>query len=56
VHQLLVVGLRENQGGDFRAIASAIQSMENNLSLSNMDFDEFASSVDEDGIFRDFPA
>jgi hypothetical protein len=55
-HPLLVIGLRENQDGDFRAISSAIQSIENNLSLSNMDFDEFASSVDEDGIFRDFPA
>jgi hypothetical protein len=55
-HPLLVIGLRADGGADFRAIPSAIQSIENNLSLGNMDFDEFASSADEDGIFRDFPA
>lgn len=55
-HPLLVIGLRENRGGAFRAIPSAIQSIENNLSIANMDFEEFADSVDADGIFRDFPA
>jgi hypothetical protein len=29
-------------------------SVENNLSLSNMGFEEFAESVDEDGVFRGF--
>ena len=39
----------------FRAIPSAIQSIENNLSIANMDFEEFARSVDAEGIFRGFP-
>ena len=29
--------------------------MENNLSLFNMDFFEFADAVDDDGVFRGFP-
>jgi hypothetical protein len=29
-------------------------SVENNLSLANMDFDEFADAVDAAGIFRGF--
>lgn len=39
----------------FRAIPSAIQSIQNNLSIANMDFEEFADSVDADGVFRGFP-
>jgi len=27
----------------------------NNLSIANRDFEEFANSVDEDGVFRGFP-
>jgi len=30
-------------------------SVENNLSIANMDFSEFADNVDKDGIFRGFP-
>ena len=30
-------------------------SRENNLSIANMDFREFAESVDPDGVFRGFP-
>jgi hypothetical protein len=37
-------------------IPSEIQSIENNLSLANMDFEEFAESADKDGIFRGFPS
>jgi hypothetical protein len=36
----------------FRAIPSTIQSIENNLSIANVDFEEFAESVDDDGVFR----
>ena len=39
----------------FRAIPSTIQSIENNLSIANMDFEDFATSVDDDGVFRGFP-
>jgi hypothetical protein len=38
----------------FRAIPSTIQSIQNNLSIANMDFEEFAGNVDTDGIFRGF--
>ncbi|WP_376771528.1 DUF6924 domain-containing protein [Actinomadura alba] len=37
-----------------RVIATEFWSIENNLSLSNMDFHEFADAVDEEGIFRGF--
>jgi hypothetical protein len=30
-------------------------SVENNLSLSNLDYDDFANSVDAFGVFRGFP-
>ncbi len=52
---ILVVDLYAERGRSFRAIPTAIQSIENNLSISNMDFFEFADAVDEDGIFRGFP-
>lgn len=38
----------------FRAIPSSIQSIENNLSIANMDFEDFAAAVSEDGFFRGF--
>lgn len=55
-HPLLVVDLFEGSGREFRATPREIQGIENNLSIANMDFDEFADAVDEDGIFRGFPA
>ena len=54
-HPLLIVDLYERSGREFRAIPSEIQGIENNLSIANMDFEEFAESVDADGIFRGFP-
>ena len=39
----------------FRALPSVIHSVENNLSLANMDFEHFVGSVGSDGIFRGFP-
>lgn len=53
-HPLLVLDLYEKSGNEFRAVPLQIQSIENNLSIANMDFEEFADSVDEDGIFRGF--
>ena len=52
---LLILDLYERSGKEFRAIPSQIQSVENNLSIANLDLEDFADSVDEDGIFRDFP-
>jgi uncharacterized protein DUF6924 len=52
---VLVIDLYGERGRAFRAIPSQIQGIENNLSIANMDFFEFADNVDEDGIFRGFP-
>jgi len=38
----------------FRAIPPTIQSIENNLSIANMDFEDFAKAVESDGVFRGF--
>jgi len=54
-HPLLIIDLYERTGHEFRAVPSQIQGIENNLSIANMDFEEFAGSVDDDGVFRGFP-
>ena len=41
-------------GGQFRCIPSELWGVENNVSLANMDFSEFALAVEADGIFRGF--
>jgi hypothetical protein len=53
-HPVLVVDLRHEPGRAFRALPVTVQSIDNNLTLANMDFFEFADSVDEDGVFRGF--
>lgn len=54
-HPLLITDLYESSGCEFRAIPSQIQGIENNLSIANMDYEEFAEAADEYGIFRGFP-
>jgi hypothetical protein len=54
-HPVLVIDLYDEPGRTFRALPSCVQSIENNLSISNMDFEEFARAVGKDGIFRGFP-
>ena len=53
-HPLRVLDLWHDRGREFRAVPRQVQSIENNLSIANMDFHEFADSVDADGIFRGF--
>ncbi|NEZ61983.1 hypothetical protein D0962_04205 [Leptolyngbyaceae cyanobacterium CCMR0082] len=68
-HPLLVIGFypsddesfgrlpRDTPPSDiltFRALPSQIQGIENNLSIANMDYEDFSDSVDGDGIFRGF--
>jgi hypothetical protein len=54
-HPLLVVDLHEAEACEaFRAVPRQVQAIENNLSIANMDFFEFAGSVDADGVFRGF--
>ena len=52
---ILVVDLNDEPGRAFRVIPSEMWGVENNLSIANMDFREFAESVDPDGVFRGFP-
>ena len=52
---ILVVDLAEQPGRSFRTVPSEMWNVENNLSLANMDFEEFSNSVDSDNIFRGFP-
>jgi hypothetical protein len=54
-HPILVLDLIEEPGRTFRVIPSETSSVENNLSIANMDFAEFAENADADGIFRGFP-
>lgn len=54
-HPLLVVDVAEEPGRQFRAIATQIAAIDNNLSVANMGFEEFAELVDENGIFRGLP-
>jgi hypothetical protein len=54
-HPLLVVDLLEERGRQFRAVATQVASIDNNLSIANMGFEEFAGLVDEGGVFRGIP-
>ena len=38
----------------FRCIPSALWSVDNNLNIANMDWEEFARAAGEDGVFRGF--
>lgn len=49
-----VEGRGPHYGATFRVVPSAMWSVENNLSIANMDWEDFADSVDDDGIFRGF--
>ena len=40
---------------EFRCVASELWAVENNLNISNMDWEEFSDSVDADGIYRGIP-
>ncbi len=53
-HPLLVVDLYSERGRTFRAVPSQVNGIQSNLSIANMDWEEFADNVDEDGIFRGF--
>ncbi|MDT8912055.1 DUF6924 domain-containing protein [Amycolatopsis sp. PS_44_ISF1] len=36
----------------FRAVPHTVQNIENNLSIANMDWEDFADDVDDDGVLR----
>lgn len=41
-------------GATFRVVPSEMWSVQNNLTISNMDWEEFADNVDAGGVFRGF--
>ncbi|AVZ71603.1 hypothetical protein SLUN_04765 [Streptomyces lunaelactis] len=51
---LLVILKSESDGGELRVIAKELASIENNISIANMDWSEFVDGADEDGVFRGF--
>jgi hypothetical protein len=53
-YPLLVIDLLEDRGRQFRSTAAQIASVENNLSIANMGFDDFANAAADTGIFRGF--
>ena len=53
-HPVLVVFDFEEAHVEFRAVPAEIPAIENNLSLGNMDPEDFAESAGVDGIFRGF--
>lgn len=53
-HHLLVLDPLDPKGTTFRVVLSEVWGVENNLSIANMDYSEFADSVDADGVFRGF--
>lgn len=55
-HPILVLDLTHEPGRTFRVVPREMWGVENNLSIANMDFLDFAENVDDDGIFRGFPA
>jgi hypothetical protein len=53
-HPIVVVDLNREYGRIFRVIPTEMWSVENNLSIGNMDFAEFADAADSGGVFRGF--
>ncbi|MFJ7495122.1 DUF6924 domain-containing protein [Streptomyces sp. NPDC097727] len=39
---------------ELRVVATELWSIENNISLANMDWEEFVDAAEEDGVFRGF--
>ena len=54
-HPLLVVDLVVDRGRQFRAAAAHVAEIDNNLSIANMGFEEFAGLLDASGIYRGLP-
>lgn len=53
-HPCVVVDLSDKDRPRFRAEASTLASIENNLTLANMEFSEFALEAKTTGVFRGF--
>ena len=53
-HPIQVVDLSDEERPPFRCAANVLWSVDNNLNLANMDWEDFASAVDDDGVHRGF--
>lgn len=53
-HPIQVVDLSDEERPPFRCAANVLWSVDNNLNLANMDWEDFASAVDHDGVHRGF--
>ena len=51
---ILVVDLYAERSRTFRVMPSEMWGVENNLSIANLEFDEFVDAADPDGVLRDF--
>lgn len=51
-YPIQVVDLSEDAEPPFRCIARELWSVDNNLNLANMDWDDFAGRSGDDGVFR----
>jgi hypothetical protein len=51
-HPILVVDLDVEARPPFRCAAGQLWSVDNNLNLANIDWQEFATALDGDGMFR----
>ena len=50
---ILVVDLFDDSRRSFRVVPGSVWSVENNLSIGNLDFEDFLSACDADGIIRE---
>jgi hypothetical protein len=54
-HPVLVVRLADDSGQrPFRCIPHELWSIDNNLNIANIDWEDVAGAVDECGVFRSF--
>lgn len=53
-HPILVINLGDDPCPSFHSTPAGVQSIENNLSIANMDYMEFADAAGDDGVFRGF--
>lgn len=53
-HPVLIVDLGQEPGRTFRALPSCVFEIESNLSIGNMDWEEFVNGVDDNGVYRGF--
>jgi len=54
-HPILIVDVGVEPGRTFRTVPSQVFGIDSNLSIANMDWEDFAGCVDDEGVFRGFP-